>query len=92
MSLYVLIKGVDPFPIKHLDEHIERMSNYSVIPKLDGFSEELHSLLESCMSPKMATRPTINQILVGQRKKCSFVAILLVQEIRFFRRSELVSE
>ena len=92
VSLYVLIKGIDPFPIKHLDEHIERMSNYSVIPKLDGFSEELHSLLESCMSPKMAMRPTINQILVEPRGNCDFVAILVVQKIRLFRRSELVRE
>ena len=29
VSLYVLVKGVDPFPIDRLDRHMERMSHYS---------------------------------------------------------------
>ena len=63
-SLYVLVKGVDPFPIDRLDRHMERMSHYSAFPEMEGFSAELQSLLQQCLNPRMAMRPTIETILV----------------------------
>ena len=64
VSLYVLVKGVDPFPIDRLDRHMERMSHYSAFPEMAGFSAELQSLLQQCLNPRMAMRPTIETILV----------------------------
>lgn len=64
VSLYVLVKGVDPFPIDRLDRHMERMSHYSAFPEMEGFSAELQSLLQQCLNPRMAMRPTIETILV----------------------------
>lgn len=68
VCLYVLVKGTNPFPIRHLDQHIEKMVNYSVIPELDGFSDDLLHLLQLCMSPKLTLRPTLDQILVPPRE------------------------
>lgn len=68
VCLYVLVKGTNPFPIRHLDQHIEKMVNYSVIPELDGFSDDLLQLLQLCMSPKLTLRPTLDQILVSPRE------------------------
>lgn len=68
VSLYVLVKGTNPFPIRHLDQHIEKMINYSVTPELGGFSDELFQLLSLCMSPKLTLRPTLDAILVLPRE------------------------
>lgn len=64
VSLYVLVKGVDPFPINRLDLHIEEMSHYSAFPEMEGLSEELQTLLRYCLNPKTSLRPTIETILV----------------------------
>lgn len=86
VTLYVLVKGTNPFPIRHLDQHIERMVNYSVTPDLTGFSDELLHLLQLCMSPKLALRPTLDQILVPAGNP-SHLGLRLVPQVWVCRRS-----
>lgn len=63
VTLYILVTGTNPFPIRRLDFHMETMSHYSTLPAMTGLSEELVQLLSSCMSPRLTQRLTINQIL-----------------------------
>lgn len=65
VTLYILVTGTNPFPIRRLDFHMETMSHYSTLPAMTGLSEELVQLLSSCMSPRLTQRLTINQILVA---------------------------
>ena len=64
VTLYILVMGVNPFPIRRLDDHMETMSHYHALPNMTGLSDELTQLLSSCMNPRLTQRLTINQILV----------------------------